>query len=219
MLFFFTRLAHPDHQLPLHSGQVVINVVATLRPWLWFWFFQNLIWSWSMVIVLFRRQVAPKWLGPLVLVLVYYRHHISTQGNWNGWGRYRLSIKLSRMFKVMLFLKALSSKFESNFKETLCQVFCELETGHISNSMQNIEKFVIDIWRKLHINKPCLTPGAPRWTLQTPTLYHLVTLLWSTTITHIVSLSTRHRFQSKHLVPPCLARFTGPLASGSFQAS
>ena len=36
-----------------------------------------------MVVVLFPHQVAPKWLGPLVLV-EYYRHHISTQGNWNG---------------------------------------------------------------------------------------------------------------------------------------
>ena len=103
VLFFFTRLTHPDHQLPLHSGQVVLSVVATLRSesWLWFWYFSEFDLAMVMVIVLFPHQVAPKWLGPLVLV-EYYRHHISTQGNWNGWGRYRLSIKLSWMSKVTL---------------------------------------------------------------------------------------------------------------------
>ena len=83
VLFFFTRLAHPDHQLPLHSGQVVLNVVAALRSWSWFWYFSEFDLAMVMVIVLFPHQVAPKWLGPLVLV-EYYRHHISTQGNWNG---------------------------------------------------------------------------------------------------------------------------------------
>ena len=28
--FFWTRLTHPDHQLPLHSGQVVLNVVEVV---------------------------------------------------------------------------------------------------------------------------------------------------------------------------------------------
>ena len=30
MWFFWTRLTHPDHQLPLHSGQVVLNVVEVV---------------------------------------------------------------------------------------------------------------------------------------------------------------------------------------------
>ena len=134
VLFFWTRLAHPDHQLPLHSGQVVLNVV-------------------EVVVV--------------VVVLVFFRI-------WFGHGHGRRSIP-SPINQIVMNVQSYASsellfrKLSQTSKKPVgaSWVFCELETGHIPNSKNN-EKFVMHIWRKWQIHKPCLTPCAPRWTLQTP---------------------------------------------------